>query len=1118
MRNKYLYVLIAFLFTGSIFAQTTETFETETNDSTSFTDNSQVFNVTSQAGGTFDIANYISNGWNGTSVDNKFIDNSATADIGVPVTFTIKSAGASPFFLKSVCLFLSQSDLNPGIGSCTITGKKAGSIVFTATSSAGFNSNILVNNGYTFIDLTSYGDTDNSSTSIDEYIITTTGTFEYVALDAMKWEYDCSELVAPTASAQNFCDSATIANLIATGNSLKWYADASGGSALTGTTALTTKTYYVTSSSIGCESARIPVSITITPSSDNVTVVSACDSYTWNGTTYTTSGIKTGPTANCVTEKLDLTINATPVPNAISNQVYCSNQVTNPIIANKICGTANEGQNIQLIAPTGFVFSSVPFASYGTPNGICNNFTLGSCHAANSISIVEAIVLGQNSATISALNSVFGDPCGGTVKRLYVEAAYGTVSSWTNNTPSIGLAASGAGTIPSFTAVNSTSSPIVATITVIFNNGTCDSAPQTFTITINPITTNTTTVSACDSYVWSENGNTYTTSGNYTIVNGCHTENLALTINSTPAPTAPAQIFCGTATVADLAATGTALQWYDVASDGTGLASNTILASGTYYVSQTIGTCESTRTAVAVTVGTTTTWTGSWDNGAPTSTSKAIIASDFTATGDLTACSLEVTGTAIVSVPTGFNFNISGKVTVAPTASLTFENNANLVQIEAVANAGNITVKRNSSPLIRQDYTLWSSPVSGQELLAFSPATLTNRFNVYNPTTNFYNAITPTVDFNMGTGYLIRMPNTHPATPTIWNGSFTGVPNNGDILVTMTDGGSGFRFNLTGNPYPSPINMAQFIADNSTITGTLYFWRKTNNPLSPSYCSWVGGTFITNGEAQVVDPNGIIQTGQGFFVEANGTGTALTFKNTQRIGNTAGQFFKTKAVEKNRIWLNATNTTGAFSQMAVGYITGATQGVDAFDGKYFNDGVIALSSILDDTDYAIQGRAMPFDGTDVVPLHFSATTAGDYTIAIDHVDGLFSENQDIILKDNSTGTETNLKNGAYTFAATAGSDKNRFELKYQKTLGIDANDFNANSILVYKNKGVIQIKSSDAAIAKVKIFDIQGRLLFEKLKVNAKETSIESANFANQVLVVEITSDDNKKQIKKVVN
>uniref|UniRef100_UPI00374FE589 T9SS type A sorting domain-containing protein n=1 Tax=Flavobacterium sp. TaxID=239 RepID=UPI00374FE589 len=67
--------------------------------------------------------------------------------------------------------------------------------------------------------------------------------------------------------------------------------------------------------------------LTITPSSDNVTIVSACDSYFWNGTTYTTSGIKTGPTANCVTEKLDLTI--TPSSDNVTTVSACNSYFWN---------------------------------------------------------------------------------------------------------------------------------------------------------------------------------------------------------------------------------------------------------------------------------------------------------------------------------------------------------------------------------------------------------------------------------------------------------------------------------------------------------------------------------------------------------------------------------------------------------------------------------------------------------------------------------------------------------------------------------------------------------------------------------------------------------------------
>jgi len=68
--------------------------------------------------------------------------------------------------------------------------------------------------------------------------------------------------------------------------------------------------------------------------------------------------------------------------------------------------------------------TSIDFASYGTPNGSCGAFIMGGCNAANSVSICNTAFLGKNSASVNATNAVFGDPCGGTFKRLYVQATY----------------------------------------------------------------------------------------------------------------------------------------------------------------------------------------------------------------------------------------------------------------------------------------------------------------------------------------------------------------------------------------------------------------------------------------------------------------------------------------------------------------------------------------------------------------------------------------------------------------------------------------------------------------------------------------------------------------------
>jgi hypothetical protein len=204
--------------------------------------------------------------------------------------------------------------------------------------------------------------------------------------------------------------------------------------------------------------------------------------------------------------------------------------------------------------------------------------------------------------------------------------------------------------------------------------------------------------------------------------------------------------------------------------------------------------------------------------------------------------------------------------------------------------------------------------------------------------------------------------------------------------------------------------------------------------------------------------------------------------------------------------------------MMVAYMTGASKDIDRADGRYINDNKTALNTLINNEEFAIQGRNLPFDPADVVPMSFKTDIAGAYTIAIDHVDGLFSNNQQIILKDNNTGVETDLKSGPYNFTASVGIDNTRFSLLYQKNLGVNSSDFNAINVNVFKNKGNIIIKSESRIIDNVKLYDINGRLIFEKLNVNANETAIESTKYGNQILVVKITSDENKVMSVKIVN
>jgi len=94
-----------------------------------------------------------------------------------------------------------------------------------------------------------------------------------------------------------------------------------------------------------------------------------------------------------------------------------------------VSGFVNENGNLTLTAPAGTQFTSVAFASYGTPDTDSTPYTQGACHAANSSTIVGNRFIGLNSASIAGDNSTFGDPCMGTGKKLAVTLNYQSATS-----------------------------------------------------------------------------------------------------------------------------------------------------------------------------------------------------------------------------------------------------------------------------------------------------------------------------------------------------------------------------------------------------------------------------------------------------------------------------------------------------------------------------------------------------------------------------------------------------------------------------------------------------------------------------------------------------------------
>ncbi|RAR46993.1 T9SS sorting signal type C domain-containing protein [Flavobacterium lacus] len=515
-----------------------------------------------------------------------------------------------------------------------------------------------------------------------------------------------------------------------------------------------------------------------------------------------------------------------------------------------------------------------------------------------------------------------------------------------------------------------------------------------------------------------------------------------------------------------------------------------------------------------------TTWTpangGSWTNGVPTATTAAIISADYAEAVNMTACSLTINNNAIVTIPAGNNVILNGALTV-DSGSFTLENNANLIQSGTTNdNLGDVTVFRNSSSLFRLDYTLWSSPVAGQNLLAFSPNTLANRFYTYNSGTNNYSPIVPsTNDFAAGVGYLIRMPDNHPTTTaTLWSGQFNGVPNNGNVSVSVAND----TYNAVGNPYPSTIDADDFINANS-LTEALYFWRKTNGASGSAYATYTlaGGVGTDSSDSSSQVPNGIIQVGQGFIVKS--TSTTINFDNTMRIGDNGNQFFRNSSeIENNRIRLTATGANGFYSQVLVNYRSEATDAYDAaLDGRYINDSDTAFYTLLDQEPFVIQARALPFEQTDVVNLGFQTTTAGTFTLTLNEKDGVFAANSTIFIKDNALGIWHNITESPYEFVSEVGTFSARLELVYQEPLSVIESAVTANHFIVVKENNGLTVRSVNEAIATVTVFDLSGRQIASSQNNSSTSVTVPLGTTQTQVLLLQVVTQDGLVVSKKVV-
>ncbi len=219
--------------------------------------------------------------------------------------------------------------------------------------------------------------------------------------------------------------------------------------------------------------------------------------------------------------------------------------------------------------------------------------------------------------------------------------------------------------------------------------------------------------------------------------------------------------------------------------------------------------------------------------------------------------------------------------------------------------------------------------------------------------------------------------------------------------------------------------------------------------------------------------------------------------------------------------MNLTNKEGAFKQTLIGYITGATNNYDAgFDGvSYDGNQFVDFYSVNLGVNLSIQGRALPFEKQDTVAIGYKSTIKGDFQISIDHTDGIL-DSQQVFVEDKNLKVLHDLKKEPYSFITEKGVFNTRFVLRYVDKNAVDQGVDTAGvdkTVLVSVNDNEISVSSTEDLISKITIYDVSGKILYQKNEIAANDFVVQHLLATQQVLFVNVVLTNGKTISTKII-
>ncbi|MGB5981736.1 MAG: lamin tail domain-containing protein [Nonlabens sp.] len=466
----------------------------------------------------------------------------------------------------------------------------------------------------------------------------------------------------------------------------------------------------------------------------------------------------------------------------------------------------------------------------------------------------------------------------------------------------------------------------------------------------------------------------------------------------------------------------------------------------------------------------------------------------------------------IISSTTGA---IGNDMTVEGAASLTIQNGGSLI-LDGVS-TGNVAY---TVAITDTNWHFIGSPVIDQD---YNPTWVANNSIASGSGSNigistYDNSIDADGDWNYAqsgtTGTFVNTDGYSLLRSVAGDYSFTGSLENSiankSLLVGQPDPLTTNKWNLVGNPYPAYISIDDFLtltANASSLDDTreaVYVWNGSNyQPLT----------------------TGFIHPGQGFFLNANTNGDAVSFEKNMRSHQTGITFYSTpQQVASIEVMIsNGQN----LKNTVINFEAGKTSGLDPrFDLGTFS-GVPSSFSIYSkladgsyhDTNFMIQSLPES-DFSNVIPLGITAVSGSNLSISVDAQQ--IPLDQNIYLEDRLNDTFT-LLNATRTFDFVANTDLSgtgRFFLHTTtQTLSNEMVDNNLDVKIFQSNIDTLSIHGLNGADAQVSVYDLLGKqILTETIESSSTTVSVNIANLKTGVYIAQLSTGNASTSQKIIIN